>query len=258
MAGFQNGFATFDQYVYTTVGASVDNLIIRGTRFAITVGTDLDAITGLDSDGVPDAIIFIINAGATNRLVLKHNSGSSSVGNKIFINNGLDLTLLPGQVVVAGLAVGVGWFVFDVPVLPGATYQATPSDPTGTTSTTGLMMGLAGSITPLRTGKVMITVSGNIAATGIGGGSGAATQIRYGTGTAPTNGAALTGTAVGSLAQIKNATLALIAPGSGNFTCNAIVSGLTIGTAYWLDQSLARITSGTATISGISISVIEI
>ncbi len=34
--------------------------------------------------------------------------------------------------------------------------------PTGTTNTSGLMMGLAGAITPNSTGRVMVLVSGNI------------------------------------------------------------------------------------------------
>lgn len=135
-------------------------------------------------------------------------------------------------------------------------YQATPSDPTGTTNGTGVMMGLTGAFTPTRSGKMQIIISGNI--TNNTAGDGAQTQIRYGTGTAPTNGAALTGTTAGALAKLINALIALLVPGTGNFACNAIVSGLTLNTAYWIDLSLARITGGTASISGISISIVEL
>src|SRR5438309_1082651 len=72
--------------------------------------------------------------------------------------------------------------------------SATPADPTGTTDTTGKMMGLAIAVTPLVTGRLKIFVSGSAANNTIN--DGAAVQIRYGTGTAPVNGAALTGTAV--------------------------------------------------------------
>jgi hypothetical protein len=36
-----------------------------------------------------------------------------------------------------------------------ANYQATPTNPTGTTNTTGLMMGLAGTITPATSGSCL-------------------------------------------------------------------------------------------------------
>lgn len=135
-------------------------------------------------------------------------------------------------------------------------YQATPADPTSTISAIGVMMGLAGAITPANSGKIQIIISGNIS-NGISG-SGAKTQIRYGTSTAPVNGAALTGTAIGNISQLVNPLLALLVPGSGNATCNAIVSGLTVGTPYWIDLSLARMTSGIASLTGISISIIEL
>ena len=134
-----------------------------------------------------------------------------------------------------------------------ASYQASPGNPTGTTNTTGLMMGLAGAITPSATGKVQITITGTIAnATAIA--DGAKVQIRYGTGTAPVNTAALTGTAVGSLQQYIAATTAETAP----FAVSAVVTGLTLSTAYWLDVSLAAITGGTATVTGVSITAIEL
>ena len=134
-----------------------------------------------------------------------------------------------------------------------ASYQASPSNPTGTTDTTGKMMGLAGAITPSSSGKVLITITGTIAnATAIA--DGAKVQIRYGTGSAPANAAALTGTAVGSLQQYIAATTAETAP----FSVTAVVTGLTLSTAYWLDVGLAAITGGTAAITGVSITATEL
>lgn len=134
-------------------------------------------------------------------------------------------------------------------------YQGTPADPSGTTNGTGVMMGLSSSLTPTNTGTVHILVSGNISNNVSG--DGAQTQMRYGTGSAPANGDSLAGTAIGNLSKIVNALIALLVPGSGNFTCNAIVTGLVVGTPYWLDLSLARITGGTASLSSISVSVVE-
>ena len=122
-----------------------------------------------------------------------------------------------------------------------ANTNSNPSDPTGTTSTTGVMMGLAGALTP-RVGKIFYCVNGTIKDSITG--DGAQVRLRYGTGTAPTNGAALTGTSVGSLLRYVEAAGTEEAP----FSSCAVVTGLTAGTAYWLDVELAAITGGTATI----------
>jgi hypothetical protein len=42
------------------------------------------------------------------------------------------------------------------------------------------------------------------------------------------------------------------------FSLNAIVTGLTLNTAVWVDISLAAITGGTARVRDISISVVEL
>jgi hypothetical protein len=115
------------------------------------------------------------------------------------------------------------------------------------------MQGIAGAITPAITRQVLIQISGDIAnATAIA--DGAAVQIRYGSGSAPANGAALTGTAVGGLVKYVTATTAAKVP----FSLQGIVSGLTLGTAYWVDLSLQNITGGTATVKDLSVSIIEV
>lgn len=132
--------------------------------------------------------------------------------------------------------------------------QSTPANPTGTTNTTGVMMGLAGSFTtsPATSGKVLVNVSGSI--TNNTASDGAKIQIRHGTGSAPANGAALTGTADGSTPRMMNGTAIVIVP----FSCNAVVTGLSASTTYWVDLSLAAITGGTATITDVSISAVEL
>lgn len=135
-----------------------------------------------------------------------------------------------------------------------ASYQATPADPTGTTSTTGVMMGLAGSITPTASGTALIIISGYGENT-VGASDGGKIQISYGTGSAPANAAAITGTQVGGRVQfqydggIMNASLP--------FSVNAIITGLSVGTTYWVDLTLASLAGGTADIHKVSISVIE-
>lgn len=126
----------------------------------------------------------------------------------------------------------------------------TPANPTGTTSTTGVMMGLALTFTPKKTGRVKVYVSFNI--TNNTAGDGATAQLAYGTGTAPTNGAAVTGTAIG---QAQSAVAASASQPEG-ITLVAVVTGLTVGTAYWFDVILKAVTGGTASISSI-MAVIE-
>ena len=77
-----------------------------------------------------------------------------------------------------------------------ATQNTNATNPSGTTSTAGVMMGLGSTckITPAVTGRVRFTISGSVAnnnaahSTTVGG--------RYGSGTAPANNAATAGTAV--------------------------------------------------------------
>jgi pectin methylesterase-like acyl-CoA thioesterase len=131
-----------------------------------------------------------------------------------------------------------------------------PVDPNTTTSTAGVMMGLGSTVsfTPTRTGKIMIILSGD--GDNATNSRGANVQMRYGTGVAPANGAALTGTTVGTLIRMFNRDAAEIFP----FTLNGIVSGLSVGTAIWVDISLASVGSGTHTarVRDIMVSIIEI
>src|SRR5262249_19774391 len=132
-----------------------------------------------------------------------------------------------------------GWSGYSAPSIAGAQSQTTAASPGNTSSTTGVMMGIAASITPVGSGIIHIAV--HLYANATAGSVGAKVQIRHGTGTAPTNGAALTGTA--DATQIQSGVLT-----DTPFGLTAIVSGLTLSTAYWIDVSLATITGGTAAV----------
>jgi hypothetical protein len=134
--------------------------------------------------------------------------------------------------------------------------QAAPSNPTGTTSGAGVMMGMGGTckITPASTGRVQVWFAGAHADT-------AASfthtmNVRYGTGTAPSNGGALAGTVI----MTNNNVTTTIAASTGNipgFTLGGIVNGMTIGTAYWLDMNLATGSGGTGSLSGVNCTAVE-
>lgn len=132
-----------------------------------------------------------------------------------------------------------------------ARVTAAPSAPTGTTSTAGVMMGLATAFTPVVTGKALITITGNMANDTVA--YGASARMRYGTGTAPANGDAATGTGAGSDVSFLAAAAAQRVP----FAISEYVSGLTIGTAYWFDLRLSAITGGTASLTNITVTVTE-
>jgi len=132
--------------------------------------------------------------------------------------------------------------------------SATPANPTGTTSTTAVMMGLAGSITPIESGKIVIIINGTISNNTAS--DGAKARIHYGTGTAPTNGGSLVGIAVGNQPNVVNN--ANMAGARVGFSCIAVVSGLTLGVAIWLDLELAAITGGTANVYDVGVTAIEV
>jgi hypothetical protein len=108
------------------------------------------------------------------------------------------------------------------------------------------MQGLGGywKITPLQTGRVAIKITGQM----VNGttADGVKIQMAYGTGTAPANAATVTGTVVGS-ALTWTAFTGLLAQGVP-FHMYAIITGLTVGTAYWFDLQLADVTGGTASV----------
>lgn len=134
--------------------------------------------------------------------------------------------------------------------------QSTPADPTGTASTTGVMMGLAVAITPVYTGNIYVHICGNLTNSTATAGDGAKAQIRMGTGAAPANAAALVGTAYGSVVSsvLERAVASDLQP----FCACAIVTGLTISAPYWIDISLTAIVGGTALAKNLSVTAFEL
>jgi len=114
------------------------------------------------------------------------------------------------------------------------------------------MMGLAGAITPAVTGRVVVMISGDAfdGATG----SGATLQIYFGTGSAPANGAGVTGSTAGSAVKFIAATTAARAP----FALHAVITGLVVSTAYWLDVGMQATAANLATIENTSITAFEV
>lgn len=151
------------------------------------------------------------------------------------------------------LTVAPTWAIIDA----SSVVQFTPGNPTGTANTGGLMMGLGTTIsyTPIKTGKVTLTITGSISQPSAS--QGAKVNARYGTGVAPANGAALAGTPVGNQPKVTNnaSTAGLIVP----FALKVYITGLTLGTAYWFDLALAAITGpGVAVITDLTAVIEEV
>lgn len=140
---------------------------------------------------------------------------------------------------------------------PSNLVSVTPSDPGAITSATYQMLGLgvAGAnawiMTPQVTGRILMIVAGDItqsntATTGT-------VQLSYGTSSAPANTNAVTGTQVGAQPFFTGLTGALTAP----FSLVFVVTGLVIGTAYWLDVC-AKSSANSITVTKLSCTAIEV
>jgi hypothetical protein len=137
--------------------------------------------------------------------------------------------------------------------------QGNPANPTATASQTPtlVMMGIGGTakITPGSGGKVQLVITGlvftntAVVSVTIGG--------RFGTGTAPTNGAAVTGTrfGVGATDWVTRSALAGVGV---PFVLQDLLT-LTPGTAYWFDIALSTATAAdTAAVTNLVFTAEEI
>jgi hypothetical protein len=128
-----------------------------------------------------------------------------------------------------------------------------PGDPAQTASVAFVMAGLAIPLTPSQSGKVKITITGRIE--NDTGGDGGQVKIAYGVGAAPVNGAAAAGTVVGNL---PGTFLSTAINQKNDFALVALVSGLVLATAIWVDLQFEAVTGGNAILTELSYVVEEI
>lgn len=176
---------------------------------------------------------------------------AADIGRVWFGTSGSHAISYNGQYLFDGGALPVNGGGTGYAVLP-ARSTSSPADPTGTTSATAVMMGLAGSVTPTTSGKVNLTMSG--IATNATGGESCQLRMRYGTGAAPANGAAASGTTTGGAINYTSATANAYVP----FSVSSYITGLTPSTAYWLDMSLLQISGGTCNLYSVTIVATEV
>jgi hypothetical protein len=118
--------------------------------------------------------------------------------------------------------------------LTNATLQANPSSPAGTTSSTGAMMGMGSTckITLVYGTRVRFEIQGYVSNNTSGDTTTA--KLYFGTGLAPVNSVAFTGTQIGNSAQGTSGVSNSATP----INMSGLVTGLSVGTAYWFDIDL--------------------
>jgi len=114
------------------------------------------------------------------------------------------------------------------------------------------MAGLAISFVPTNSKKVLVFAQAQ--ATNATSADGSGMQIYHGTGTAPNNGDAVTGTADGNFARYDSVSGTEV----GMITCVAYISNLTLGTTYWFDLAQNAINGGTSSLTSLNYIITEI
>jgi len=132
------------------------------------------------------------------------------------------------------------------------------TSPAGTTSAAAFVMmgiGSTASITPLVTGRILVVATGGVfSPTAASAGQGAFLMIRRGTGTAPVNGAAVTGTQISTTEQCTFDGQNYV----NSFATHAIVTGLATNVAVWLDIAIETTNASfTAQVVNVKITAIE-
>lgn len=113
-----------------------------------------------------------------------------------------------------------------------------------TTTTTMAGLGAVCSFTPTRNGRVLVMFHGHVTiAAGSPAGAGIFNNMAYGTGTPPANGAAFTGTQAAP-SQRAWAGVAVTANDYRPFMIAASLTGLVVGTTYWVDLGQALALAG--------------
>lgn len=212
---------------------------------AAPTAVNISSLTSKASPAASDLVV-ISDQAASGALKQTTVAALSSAGSVASIAGNTGAFTLTKGITNATNAIGLS--------LTNATLQASPTNPTGTSSVTQVMMGLGSTctLTPIYSTRVEVRFMGQCGNSGVAG-NGSTVSVRFGTGVAPSNGAALTGTVVGTVPQTAN-------PATGASTWfggfGGIITGLTVGTAYWFDLALAA-SANTSTLTNVSCSVVE-
>lgn len=133
------------------------------------------------------------------------------------------------------------------------TFAQSSASPTGNISTTDTAMGLAFPYIPSHSGNLVVMIAG-MALNSTAAGDGTTITGRYGTGTAPVNGAT---SGLGTQFGLPQHFIASTTLGQQGFIVLGRLSGLTLGVEVWFDLSLLAVTAGGASVKDVQFVVIE-
>lgn len=199
------------------------NVITNSNLSQMAANTIKSNITGSLANAADNTLTAIIDADI-----------GSTQGDILYRGSSAWLVLAPGT---AGKTLISGGAAANPSYTGPNSSQSSVNNYSSTTSNTGVMMGTGFTFTPSGSGVIDAKFIGNI--TNVA----ATLQMAYGTGTAPVNGAASTGTAIGSIQSFSAAT----GNSFHNWVLESLISGLTPGTAYWIDVIMAATSGGTLT-----------
>ena len=135
-------------------------------------------------------------------------------------------------------------------------YQAAPATLAGVTTAQVVGLSALAMYAPQFLSRVLVTITGGLVNSSI---RLATVKIIIGTGTPPAAGTSAT--AAGIIIGATSFTSSVIAADEANvvpFTAYGVFGGLTLGTAYWFDLSVAAAGSQTETFSTINMTVEEV
>lgn len=154
-------------------------------------------------------------------------------------------------VVPPGSGSGV-WTRLSLDSSNGARQSGEPDGPATTASTSAVMAGLAQTFTPKTTGAFLLIVSGTAQSDTIN--NGGIISLRFANGVPPVAGVAQVGASVVDPIRFLVAAVGQNIP----FTVQGYVTGLTLGTSYWLDLGLTADPGGTLSVNRITATILEI
>lgn len=235
----------------TINGAS--NLAIPQNRGVFIVSDNTNwQIFGLTDTGV------ILPASGTSGGIPYFNSTSTTASSALLAANGVVIGGGAGTTPATITACTAGQLIYGTAGAPvcqtPATTTTSPGNPSAVTpgTSTAQMLGLAGAITPVASGRVWLQITGTalIASTT----NGATFQCKFGTGSAPANAASSTGTSIGN----ATALLAGATTAKTPFNCGGVITGAALATALWLDVAVLNTTGSQAvTVTNVTVAAYE-
>jgi hypothetical protein len=245
---------SFDQDGLSSVSASGSNLV-ELAACSLLSGNAPSSRNG--SSGSPANSITCAAPGGGQPTVIMNGGRLNPVATALSGAAGANLLRINDAISAVGVgAPATSYTPYQYPAANAASFSSAPNAPAGTDSMDLVMMGLGSTwaFTPTGTGLVQVSVTGfGNTQTGLAFFQAGA---RYGTGAAPGNAVAVTGTRFGSAGdpQIEGG-------GVGKQAGLAFTAILTLvpGTAYWFDLALATgDASDQAVFADLSISITEL